>query len=67
MILAPDPTLPVRWAASAWTWTLRADCFDETAFRQFYADHYDHGPGEHLQRRRALRQPLRRRDLRLTS
>ena len=44
VILAPDPTLPVRWAASAWTWTLRADCFDETAFRQFYADHYDHAP-----------------------
>ena len=41
VILAPDPTLPVRWAASAWTWTLRADCFDETAFRQFYTDHYD--------------------------
>src|SRR6185503_17416156 len=38
VILAPDPTLPVRWAASAWTWTLRADCFDETAFSQFYAD-----------------------------
>ena len=44
VILAPDPTLPVRWAASAWTWTLRADCFDETAFRQFYTDHYDHAP-----------------------
>jgi hypothetical protein len=44
LILAPDPTLPVRWAASAWTWTLRADCFDETAFGQFYAAHYGHGP-----------------------
>ena len=43
VILAPDPTLDVRWAATAWTWTLRADCFDETAFRQFYTDHYDHG------------------------
>ena len=42
VILAPDPTLPVRWAATAWTWTLRADCFDETAFNQFYVDHYDH-------------------------
>jgi hypothetical protein len=44
VILAPDPTLSVRWAATAWTWTLRADCFDETAFGQFYADHYDHAP-----------------------
>ena len=44
VILAPDPTLPVRWAATAWTWTLRADCFDETAFNQFYVDHYDHAP-----------------------
>jgi hypothetical protein len=43
VILAPDPTLPVRWAASAWTWTLQADCFDLTSFTQFYADHYGHG------------------------
>jgi hypothetical protein len=43
VILAPDPTLPVRWAASAWTWTLQADCFDEAAFTQFYTDHYGHG------------------------
>lgn len=43
VILAPDPTLEVRWAASAWTWTLRADCFDDAAFGQFYADHLGHG------------------------
>jgi hypothetical protein len=43
LILAPDPTLPVRWAATAWTWTLQADCFDDTAFGQFYTDHYGHG------------------------
>jgi hypothetical protein len=44
VILAPDPTLQgARWAATAWTWTLRADCFDETAFTQFYVDHYGHG------------------------
>ena len=43
IVLAPDPTLGVRWAATAWTWTLRADCFDETAFTQFFADHYGHG------------------------
>lgn len=44
IILMPDPTLVgVRFAASAWTWTLRADCFDPVAFRQFFDDHYDHG------------------------
>ena len=43
VVLAPNPTLPVRWAASAWTWTLRADCFDDAAFTQFFTDHYDHG------------------------
>jgi Protein of unknown function (DUF3105) len=39
----PDPSLGVRFAASAWDWTLRADCFDPVAFRQFFDDHYDHG------------------------
>ncbi|HEX3905024.1 MAG TPA: DUF3105 domain-containing protein [Polyangia bacterium] len=39
----PDPNLGVRFAASSWDWTLRADCFDPVAFRQFFADHYDHG------------------------
>ena len=45
VILAPDPTLPsdVRWAASAWTWTLRAPCFSEDAFATFVSDHYGHG------------------------
>jgi hypothetical protein len=44
VILAPDPTLQdVKWAASAWTWTLRANCFDDAAFTQFFTDHYDHG------------------------
>jgi hypothetical protein len=39
----PDPNLGVRFAASSWDWTLRADCFDPIAFRQFFDDHYDHG------------------------
>jgi Protein of unknown function (DUF3105) len=39
----PDPNLGVRFAASAWAWTLRADCFDPVAFRKFFDDHYDHG------------------------
>jgi hypothetical protein len=43
VILAPDPTLDVRWAAAAWTWTLRADCFDHDAFAAFVRDHYAQG------------------------
>lgn len=39
----PDPNLGVKFAATAWDWTLRADCFDPIAFRQFFDDHYDHG------------------------
>ena len=39
----PDPNLGVRFAASSWDWTLRADCFDPAAFRQFFDQHYDHG------------------------
>ena len=40
VILAPDPTLDVRWAAAAWTWTLRSSCFDAAAFQKFTKDHY---------------------------
>ena len=45
VILAPDPTLPaaIRWAASAWTWTLRAPCFDEAPLRTFVSQHYGQG------------------------
>ena len=43
IVLAPDPTLDVRWAAAAWTWTLRSCTFDEVMFRQFFDEHYDHG------------------------
>jgi hypothetical protein len=45
VILAPDPTLPaeLRWAASAWTWTMRAPCFDELPLQTFIDDHYGQG------------------------
>ena len=43
VILMPDPTLDVRWAASAWTWTLRAECFDDASFSQFVGDHLGRG------------------------
>jgi hypothetical protein len=39
VLLVPDPLLDVRWAASAWGWTLRADCFDAEAFLDFYVTH----------------------------
>lgn len=42
-VLVPEPDLDVRWAASAWTWTLRADCFDGGAFASFITAHYQ-GP-----------------------
>jgi hypothetical protein len=43
IILMPDPTLDVRFAATSWTWTLRADCFEEATFGGFIADHLGHG------------------------
>jgi hypothetical protein len=43
-ILVPDPNLDVPFAASAWGWTLRANCFDSTVFRRFALDHYDQAP-----------------------
>jgi len=43
-ILAPDPTLPARWAAVAWGRSLTADCFDSAAFHSFYDANVGHGP-----------------------
>jgi hypothetical protein len=39
VLLLPDPLLDVRWAASSWGYTLRADCFDADAFSAFYTAH----------------------------
>lgn len=44
VILAPDPTLDVRWGASAWTWTLRACSFDAALFQSFFDAHYGQAP-----------------------
>jgi len=44
VILVPDPLLDVPIAASSWGFTLRADCFDEQAFSDFFAAHYGRGP-----------------------
>jgi Protein of unknown function (DUF3105) len=43
VVLAPDPTLDVRWAASAWAWTLRACAFDAEMFQVFFTDHRNQG------------------------
>jgi hypothetical protein len=43
-VLTPDPKLDVRFAASAWGWTLRANCFDATVFEAFEQAHYAQGP-----------------------
>jgi hypothetical protein len=43
-ILVPDPNLDVPFAASAWGWTLRANCFDSAAFREFALAHYNQAP-----------------------
>ena len=43
-VMTPDPRLDVRFAASAWGWTLRADCFDPVAFLAFATAHYGQGP-----------------------
>lgn len=42
-VMTPDPRLDVRFAASAWGWTLRANCFDADAFLAFATAHYGHG------------------------
>jgi hypothetical protein len=44
VILAPDPTLDVRFAAAAWHYTLRASCFDRARFDAFIKAHVDRGP-----------------------
>ena len=44
VILTPDPELDVRFAASAWGYTLRANCFDRDAFSTFFTEHYNHAP-----------------------
>jgi hypothetical protein len=44
LILTPDPALDVRFAASSWGWTLRANCFDADAFNAFATQHYGQGP-----------------------
>jgi hypothetical protein len=43
IIVTPDPTLDVPVAASAWDYTLRAQCFDRERFAGFIAQRANHG------------------------
>lgn len=44
VLLVPDPLLDVQWAASAWGYTLRANCFDAGTFSAFYTAHVGQPP-----------------------
>ena len=44
VVMTPDANLDVKFAASAWGWTLRANCFDPVAFTAFSQAHYGQGP-----------------------
>lgn len=44
VLLVPDPLLDVQWAASAWGYTLRANCFDAETFSAFYEAHVGQPP-----------------------
>jgi hypothetical protein len=44
VVLVPRPGLGARWAASAWGYSISADCFDPALFRQFYDNHHGQGP-----------------------
>jgi hypothetical protein len=43
-VMTPDPNLDVKFAASSWGYTLRANCFDADVFSSFANRHYDAGP-----------------------
>jgi hypothetical protein len=44
IIMVPDPSLGVRWAASAWDHTLRASCFNREAMATFIQTRANMGP-----------------------
>lgn len=44
VIVVPDPSLGTRFAASAWGWELRSDCFDLDALGAFMDAHYAQAP-----------------------
>ncbi|HTQ05457.1 MAG TPA: DUF3105 domain-containing protein, partial [Polyangiaceae bacterium] len=48
LVLTPDPGISTRWAASAWEFTLTADCFEPDVFANFIAEHRDSGVAPEL-------------------
>lgn len=44
VVLVPRRGLGARWAASAWGYSLRAECFDRPVFQQFYDAHLGRAP-----------------------
>jgi hypothetical protein len=44
VIVTPDPTLSVRFAAASWGHILRAPCFDSATFLRFATENANHGP-----------------------
>lgn len=44
VVLVPRPGLGSRWAASAWGYSLNANCFDSQVFGEFYRAHVGQGP-----------------------
>jgi hypothetical protein len=44
IVIAGDTTMPSRFAAVAWGWSLETDCIDSAAFAAFVAAHYAQGP-----------------------
>jgi len=44
MLLTPDPGIPTRWAASAWGYSLTADCFEPEVFKSFAEEYRGLGP-----------------------
>ena len=43
-VITPDPLLDTKFAASAWGFALRSDCFDLAALSDFIDAHYAQGP-----------------------
>ena len=43
IVMLPNPSLDVRFAASACGATIKASCFDQNAFSQFISANYGHG------------------------
>lgn len=44
VVIVPDPALDVKFAASAWRWTLKADCLQAADFKAFFAERVGRSP-----------------------